>query len=88
MIATPSKQLFLSVLHPFQFQQRPEWSATNENQLLFEAKDIIDPVFSHDGRRILFNWYRDGESFIYSVDATTGGDPILLPLFPAASTAT
>ncbi|HJN29854.1 MAG TPA: hypothetical protein QF604_18265 [Candidatus Latescibacteria bacterium] len=56
------------------------------NQLLFEAKDIIDPVFSHDGRRILFNWYRDGESFIYSVDATTGGDPILLPLFPAAST--
>lgn len=56
------------------------------NQLLFEAKDIIDPVFSHDGRRILFNWYRDGESFIYSVDATTGGDPILLPLFPAGST--
>lgn len=52
------------------------------NQLLFEVRGAYEPVFSHDGRKVFFNWSQDDGTFIYSIDATTGGEPVRLPLFP------
>ncbi len=52
-------------------------------QMLFQAEGIGYPSFSHDGQRVLFHWHRDGESFIYSVDAVPGAEPQLIPLFPS-----
>lgn len=34
-------------------------------------------------RRVFFNWAQEGERFMYSSDATTGDEPVRLPLFPS-----
>lgn len=52
-------------------------------QLLLEAEGVANPVFSHDGQRIFFQWSQEGESFIHVMDAAPGAPPRQLPLFPS-----
>jgi len=44
---------------------------------------LASPLREVCRRRVFFNWAQEGERFMYSSDATTGDEPVRLPLFPS-----